>query len=215
VIGWDGGLLPEPYEVDSLVIAPGERYDVLVELEGAEGDTLELQTLHYDRGHELPDLGARPIATITLAAPPENPAPALPERWGEITPLPITADTPRRMFTLSEEEAEGPDDEPRFFINERAWPDVDALVVASDALEIWEITNDARWTTRSTCTAPSSRCWTSRTSAGRTRSTCPQKSTVKIAVALRQPGPVDVPLPHPRAHGARHDGRPPGRRVMP
>lgn len=143
VIGWDGGLLPEPYEVDSLVIAPGERYDVLVELEGAEGDTLELQTLHYDRGHELPDLGARPIATITLAAPPENPAPALPERWGEITPLPITADTPRRVFTLSEEEAEGPDDEPRFFINERAWPDVDALVVASDALEIWEITNDA------------------------------------------------------------------------
>jgi FtsP/CotA-like multicopper oxidase with cupredoxin domain len=84
VIGWDGGLLPEPYEVDNLVIAPGERYDLLVELGGAEGDELELQTLHYDRGHDLPDLGARTIATLALAAPPENPAPALPERWGTI-----------------------------------------------------------------------------------------------------------------------------------
>ena len=35
VIGWDGGLLPEPYETDTLLIAPGERYDVLVELAGA------------------------------------------------------------------------------------------------------------------------------------------------------------------------------------
>jgi FtsP/CotA-like multicopper oxidase with cupredoxin domain len=141
VIGWDGGLLPEPYEVDTLVIAPGERYDLLVELGGAEGDELELQTLYYDRGHDLPDLGPRTIATITLGAPSASPAPELPERWGTIDPLPVTADTPRRMLELTEEEAASPDDEPRFFINDRAFPDVAPVTVDNDQLEVWEIKN--------------------------------------------------------------------------
>ena len=30
VIGWDGGLIPSPYMTDKLLIAPGERYDVIV-----------------------------------------------------------------------------------------------------------------------------------------------------------------------------------------
>ena len=141
VIGWDGGLLAEPYEVETLVIAPGERYDVLVELGGAEGEELELQTLYYDRGHELPDLGARTIATIALQAPSATPPPPLPDRWSTIEPLPVVADTPRRLLELTEQDAMGPDDEPEFFINDRAFPDVSPVVVADNALEVWEIKN--------------------------------------------------------------------------
>lgn len=142
VIGWDGGLLAEPYEVDSLVIAPGERYELLVQLDGAEGDTLELQTVHYDRGHELPDLGPRPLATFALTAAPGSPAPESPEPRGVIDALPVAPDTPRRTFTLTEQEPATPDDEPRFFINDRAYPDVDPLVLGMGDIEVWELVND-------------------------------------------------------------------------
>ncbi len=94
VIGWDGGLVSEPYEVDTLVLAPGERYEVLVELGGAEGDTLALQTVHYDRGHALPDLGPRTLATLELGARSGAPLPAVPERWGAIDPLETGDATP-------------------------------------------------------------------------------------------------------------------------
>jgi spore coat protein A len=42
VIGTDGGLLDNPVQVSSLLIAPGERYDVIVDFAGLEGKTLTL-----------------------------------------------------------------------------------------------------------------------------------------------------------------------------
>lgn len=142
VIGWDGGLLPEPYQADTLLIAPGERYDVLVELTGEPGDELELETVFYDRGHDLPDFGPRPLLTLALGDPSPEPLPALPTRWGQVTALPVTQDTPIRRFLLDEEEAT-PVKEPRFFINDEVFPDVTPVVVPEDGVEIWEIENDA------------------------------------------------------------------------
>ena len=143
VIGWDGGLLPDPYEVDDLVIAPGERYEVLVDLAGAEGDALELQTLHYDRGHDLPDLGPRTIATFDLAARAGAPLADLPPLADPIDALPADGATPLRRLVLREEEPAGPDDEPRFFINDEAYPLVTPLVARAGDVEVWEIQNDA------------------------------------------------------------------------
>lgn len=142
VIGWDGGLLPEPYEVETLLIAPGERYEVLVELGGAPGDELALQTLFYDRGHELPDFGPRTMLTLDLGEPAAESLPELPTRWGEVTALPVTDDTPVRKILLEEQEAT-PVKEPVFFINKEAFPDVTPVAVAADSVEVWEITNDA------------------------------------------------------------------------
>lgn len=143
VVGWDGGLLAAPYEVESLVIAPGERYDVLVELGGAAGEAIELQTLHYDRGHALPDLGPRALARIALETAVAAPAPDLPQRWGSIAPLAVTDATPRRRLVLTEAEPVPPSIEPRFFINDESFPMVTPLVTAMDAVEVWEIQNDA------------------------------------------------------------------------
>ena len=142
VIGWDGGLLPEPYEADTLLIAPGERYEVLVELRGNAGDELKLETIFHDRGHDLPDFGPRPLLTLALGEPSAERLPALPTRWGQFTPIPVTKDTPIRKFVLKEEEAT-PVKEPRFFINNEVFPDVTPLVVSTDSIEIWEIENDA------------------------------------------------------------------------
>lgn len=188
VVGWDGGLLPEPYEVDNLVIAPGERYELLVELGGAEGDTIELQTLHYDRGHELPDLGPRPLATLALTAPPASPAPRSPEPRGDVEPLPVTPDTPRRSFTLSEEEPASPADEPRFFINDEAYPEVTPVVVGTDDLEVWEIVNDAEMDHPFHLHGTFFQVLEQPHLGWKDTVNVPQKSTVRIAVDFDNPG---------------------------
>ncbi len=142
VIGWDGGLLPEPYETQTLLIVPGERYDVLVELDAEPGDELALRTIFYDRGHDIPDTGPRDIVTITIDG--EGPTPAaLPESWAEVTEIPFDANTPRRAFVLREVEAEGDEAEPTFTINDEAYPDSTPIFGSPGDIEIWEIDNQS------------------------------------------------------------------------
>ncbi len=49
VIAGDGGLLPEPVEVEGLVIAPAERYEMLVDF--ADGRPVDLVTAPDAHGH--------------------------------------------------------------------------------------------------------------------------------------------------------------------
>lgn len=44
VIGSDGGLLSAPVQVNRLIIAPGERYEVLLDFTSSQGDTLALMS---------------------------------------------------------------------------------------------------------------------------------------------------------------------------
>ena len=64
VIGSEGGLLPAPVKIDRYVIAPGERFDVIVDFTGAAGDSTIMMT--NDAAAPYPD-----------GAPDE--APAVPE----------------------------------------------------------------------------------------------------------------------------------------
>lgn len=51
IIGTDGGLLSKPIEVTELLLAPGERADVLVDFsEFSQGDTLRLRSTGVDAG---------------------------------------------------------------------------------------------------------------------------------------------------------------------
>jgi FtsP/CotA-like multicopper oxidase with cupredoxin domain len=138
VIGWDGGLVTEPYEVDTLLIAPGERYEVLVEPKAGIGESLVLQDIHYDRGHDLPDEGPKALLTIEMGEPPANPLAPLPERWGTFEPIDITG-TSIQTFTLTEVMS----DEPEFFINGEKWPQVTPTRGIFGATEVWEIVNDS------------------------------------------------------------------------
>ena len=140
VIAWDGGLVPAPYETDTLLVAPGERYEVIVTLDGAAGETLSLETIHYDRGHNVPDPGPKTILKVRLG----NAAPAigpLPNAWGEMPALMTTAATATRSLVLSEQEATGPGAEPRFLINDMTFPP--PLAGKSDDVEIWSVKNDS------------------------------------------------------------------------
>jgi FtsP/CotA-like multicopper oxidase with cupredoxin domain len=47
-VGTDGGLIAAPVEVDELLVAPGQRYDIFVRGRAA-GGSLRLLNLPYDR----------------------------------------------------------------------------------------------------------------------------------------------------------------------
>lgn len=49
VVGADGGLLDKPYQVDELLLAPGERLDLLIKVSGTPG-MYRFLTLPYARG---------------------------------------------------------------------------------------------------------------------------------------------------------------------
>jgi FtsP/CotA-like multicopper oxidase with cupredoxin domain len=140
VIGWDGGVLPQPYSTSTLLVAPGERYEVLVEFGDSEPADLALQTIHYDRGHNVPDPGPKDLFGLSLRGETAVPAGALPSTWGGPVGLPVNDQTPTRSLVLSEEERTA---EPRFFINGAAFPDVPAMMAREGDVEIWSIRNDA------------------------------------------------------------------------
>jgi FtsP/CotA-like multicopper oxidase with cupredoxin domain len=140
VIGSDGGLLPAPIATTTLLVAPGERYDVLVDLPVEAGTELVLETVYYDRGHDIPDPG--PLALLDVVLAPGGVAPApLPKAWGTVAALPVDASTPTRELVLSENDDDAED--PRFFIDGAAFPAGDPVMVDQGALEVWTLRNDA------------------------------------------------------------------------
>jgi FtsP/CotA-like multicopper oxidase with cupredoxin domain len=140
VIGSDGGILAQPYTADTVLITPGERYDVLVTFDGDVNEPTTLQTIHYDRGHDLPDPGPQDLLNIVYEGDAQTPA-TLPETWGEAPNLAIDATTPVRPLVLQEYEQPGL---PVIFtINGEQWPDSLPVHVTQGAREIWEVKNEA------------------------------------------------------------------------
>jgi FtsP/CotA-like multicopper oxidase with cupredoxin domain len=140
VIGWDGGLIPEPYSTETLLITPGERYEVLVDLDLPPGSEVPLETIHYDRGHHIPDQGPQRILGIVYGSRAKDPPAPLPSSWRGMEPLSHDAATKIRRFELSE--TEDPDG-PRFMVNGVSWPfDTPVEVDAADT-DIWEVVNDS------------------------------------------------------------------------
>lgn len=140
VIAWDSGLIDEPYEAETVLIAPGERYEVLVVPLRVEGEAVTLLTEHYDRGPGVPDPG--PIALLDVvgegASLPSRPLPDV--RGPPFVGIAVTAATPVRSMVLREREDGA---SLRFLINDRAWPFSPPVTVRQGATEIWEVENRA------------------------------------------------------------------------
>jgi FtsP/CotA-like multicopper oxidase with cupredoxin domain len=134
VIGWDGGLVAAPYDVDHLVVAPGERYDVLVAL----AEPVTLATREVARGDGLVDAAAE-LVRVELAGEPLA-ARALPAVAGDVAPLAVDAATPVRTLRLREDldGAAGA----VFYINDQRWPFNIPMPVQLGALELWDVVND-------------------------------------------------------------------------
>lgn len=132
VIGWDGGLLPEPYDVDRLLVGPGERYDVAIVID----DDRVLASTDYARAHGGVDEGTE---LVRVRVTDEAPSGVLPERGPPIAPLPAPSATRRFVFTEQLDNPAGPS----FFINDQRWPLNTPVPVKLGDVELWEIVNDA------------------------------------------------------------------------
>jgi FtsP/CotA-like multicopper oxidase with cupredoxin domain len=142
VIGWDGGLLAEPYSTDTLLIVPGERYDVLVDLQGRVGSPLALETLYYDRGHNAPDPGPEPVLTLDFRTDSRKEPAPLPETWGAPVTLIPSEDAPEQRFVLNEHEIDDGADV-RFTINDASFPDVPPVEGREGEVVVWTFDNES------------------------------------------------------------------------
>ena len=144
LIAGDGGFVEEPLEVPELLLAPGERAEVLVRLR-KEGRFL-LQALPYDRGamgmmdmggmtHTMPQGSSRSETLLYLVAP-KNPRPLpLPKALSPFPTLPAPVATRRLVLTEDMMEA-------RFFINGQAFdPRRVDLMGKAQTVEVWEVEN--------------------------------------------------------------------------
>ena len=136
VVGTDGGLAV-PYDTERLLVAPGERYDVLVQLPAERDAALELQSLPYDRGHHSDDEPAFSVAKILLDGPPVvNPKPlAWPRR--EMERLPV----PTELTPLVLDEVSLPTGDLAFTINGEVGHDLPPLMVRTGEVRGFDIRN--------------------------------------------------------------------------
>ncbi|MBK8212991.1 MAG: multicopper oxidase family protein [Myxococcales bacterium] len=138
VIGTDGGRVAEPYTTDTLLVAPAERYDVVVRVPRREGD-LALTTEPYERGHDTGKNPAKRVATVRVrgeAIAAEKPLPS----GRPLTKLPAPTGAPVR-FVL--DEGTTPSGELTFTLNGKAWPDVPAERVGLGEVRTLELENHA------------------------------------------------------------------------
>lgn len=134
-VGSDGGLFEHPVEVAEILVANGERVELLVRGTGQPGSTARLQALPYDRyiPQTRPADWNRPrdLLTVRYADEPAVAMRELPRVLRHVAPLDTSAATVRRVMTMSQG-----------FINGLAMDmdRVDAEARLGDT-EIWEIEN--------------------------------------------------------------------------
>ena len=150
IIGNDGGLLDQPYQVTEVFLSPGERVDVVLDLRNAqEGDTIFLKSLSFDpmeneMGGMGNGMGGRSSSSLSngeefyiLKLNVKNKTSydrQLPKSLSEITPINMGQEN-TRQFTLSTSMMQWFINGWRFDMNE--YP----VVVDKGSIEIWEINN--------------------------------------------------------------------------
>jgi len=136
VIGTDGGLVPQPWDTPTLLVAPGERYDVMLIPNAAPGQDLALMNLPYDRGH---DSGARPpmqVATLHMSGDAPLTGRALPATSANVAPLPVGSVD--HVVTLDEALQDG---NQVFTINGATYPNVPTFDVSLGAVTHLQVEN--------------------------------------------------------------------------
>jgi FtsP/CotA-like multicopper oxidase with cupredoxin domain len=136
LIGTDGGQLDKPYPLSSILLAPGERIDLLVKAD-QEGGSFKLHSLPYDRG--CGNLQQVTLLTLDYSGTCANDhLPAAVNPQAERPSLDLFA-LPRRQMTLSMMLGKG-------YINGISFKEVDhasKIKSTCGSYEVWEIFNQS------------------------------------------------------------------------
>ena len=164
-IGTDGGPIEKPYAREEILLAPGERADIMVQATASADQTFELQAMPYERGHATAMADSMPLMHVVYEGEAVQNAPTLPTTLGVVSLLPEAPTV--RLFRLSEDNetpmdtgtgnehgthmmaaSTMPDMEmtgmmrPVFRINGEAFPDITPIVSSRDTIETWQIINE-------------------------------------------------------------------------
>jgi FtsP/CotA-like multicopper oxidase with cupredoxin domain len=143
-IGGDGGFQQYSEQTDWVVLAPGERADVIVAPQGAPGSEIVLRSYLYNRG--FGSIEARPFSedliTIAFTAePPLGPLPR-PQVRRAIEPLSLAGASAVNLEFGLEQLADGSF---RYLINGAPFLDNRAVKAQPGDTQIWTITNKTPW----------------------------------------------------------------------
>lgn len=136
VIGTDGGLLPVPYSTQHLLVAPGERYDAMLIVQGAPRAEVTLIDDPYDRGHDTGRDAPLDVATFVVSDEPPLTGRVLPESSGAVERLPL------QPVDQEVELDEGlMDGNLMFTINGASYPDVPPIEATLGAVRRFRVSN--------------------------------------------------------------------------
>ncbi|MCA9661633.1 MAG: multicopper oxidase family protein [Myxococcales bacterium] len=141
-IGNDGGLLPGPLEEDELFLIPGQRADVLVTPDVANGTVQFLTWLPYDRGFGSSELRTEQlIMRLELTDDPPG-APTQASFSREIAPIDVSGATPVSMRLTEMMDADG-----RLVlgINDLPFAELEPWLATLGETQVWEVTNEMDW----------------------------------------------------------------------
>jgi spore coat protein A len=146
IIGSEGGLLPAPVQATGLLIAPGERFDVIVDFSSLPLGTNI--TMTNDAPAPYPDGGDIEIAElmqirVVTPIPPDDPDRSVPANELMLRPVPrlrATANRPPRDIVL--EEIANPEDNPtEVLLNGLHFTDPVEDFVKEGTTETWQFIN--------------------------------------------------------------------------
>jgi FtsP/CotA-like multicopper oxidase with cupredoxin domain len=137
VIGTDGGLAPHPWATDSLLMSPGERYDVLFVPRGDPGAVFTLFDDPYDRGHDTGNEPPQPLMTVRISDASPLAERALPDAFPDIERLPQAPVD----FPIVLDEAFDANAALVFTVNGETFPDVPPLSVPSGSVRVLGVQN--------------------------------------------------------------------------
>jgi FtsP/CotA-like multicopper oxidase with cupredoxin domain len=143
-IGGDGGLQQYPENSDRLLLAPGERADVIVTPQATPGTELVLRALLYDRGFGSTE--ARPLSedllTIAVSQGPSVAAASRPQVRRAIEPLSLAGATAVNIeVTLGQL----PNGAFEYRINGAPFLGGKPIPAKIGETQIWTITNKTKW----------------------------------------------------------------------
>jgi FtsP/CotA-like multicopper oxidase with cupredoxin domain len=144
-IGGDGGLQEYAVDRDTLLLAPGERADVIVTPKGEPGTTLTLRSVLVDRGFGTTE-GRFPyddVATLTFDGAPEYAGPLLPDVHRTIPPIDAAGATVVNLeFALEQP----PDQRAEYRIIGPLFSEKHKEITATvGETQLWTVTNTSKW----------------------------------------------------------------------
>src|SRR5215472_5132057 len=142
-IGGDGGLLEHPVTLDALVIAPGERADVIVAPKLKPGSELEILSFPFNRGYGSVEFrAAEQLMTLAVADEPPYDGVVTPQLRRRIEPISTAGATPVDIeFTL----AQRADGTFEYGINGSPFAKHHPISAKPGETQVWTIVNKTKW----------------------------------------------------------------------